>query len=762
MHTLGIDATKMSPTALICRWAGAMGIAVIAVLRMLVVFSGDPYFDVDPVAFPVPMAGLGPVGGLWLDAALLLAAALALVGEALARRPVRWWMMLPALVPGLAVVLHGTVSFEDAWRGWMWTAGMAAFVAAAHLARDISLRAVLLGAMVGAAVPLLTRGALQVTTEHAEMVREFERQREMFFAARGWAVDSTNAQMYERRLMQPEASGWFGLANVYGSVMAVMMVIGVGGAWMTFREKMPGGWRAVMLLVALGGAAGLMMSGSKGALGAAGLGIAVLVAGWSMRPSRRGVMLMALPLMVLLGVAARGVLLPERFAGDLSLFFRWQYIEASGRMMAEQPLLGVGPGSFQEAYVRLKSARSPEDVMSAHSVFIDWGAMLGVFGVLWAGLLLSVWGRTAFGSMKNVSRIDDEADEWEQGDGRLPRGLVIALGVIFAGAGVAAMLIELHAVSEIGLLARALGVMGAILAGGVVAGVVMRAPAMSACVASAGACALLIHAQIEMTFFQPGSVVWACVVMACAAGPFMVGEAEAPASKGASTRYLDIGSVGLAGIMALVLGWFTLRPALLSDALIRDAAATLAEVGMLRQEGRVSDAELHAREIEARRIAIDRLEEACARNPAHRALWATWIGQQALLAARQQGEARLATFNEAFGRALERVAHDPSARMLALAASLAEHLALLEDKETWLPRAIDLRVMLIRRDPHGLESYRALAEAQWSLGRYADAAASYRRVIEISDNYELDALRQLDAASRAAIEERLREAERMP
>ena len=70
------------------RWAGGVGIVVIAVMRCVISFAPQIVFDIDPALDPTPLAGLGPGGSLLLDALLLLACACALVGEVLTKRGV--------------------------------------------------------------------------------------------------------------------------------------------------------------------------------------------------------------------------------------------------------------------------------------------------------------------------------------------------------------------------------------------------------------------------------------------------------------------------------------------------------------------------------------------------------------------------------------------------------------------------------------------------------------------------------------------------
>ncbi|NBX40780.1 MAG: hypothetical protein EBR15_05065, partial [Gammaproteobacteria bacterium] len=81
-------------------------------------------------------------------------------------------------------------------------------------------RAVVAAILLAAAVPIVARGLIQVWIEHPQMVAEFRAHKQEILAARGWAEGSPQALTYERRLVQPEATAWFGLSNVASSALA--------------------------------------------------------------------------------------------------------------------------------------------------------------------------------------------------------------------------------------------------------------------------------------------------------------------------------------------------------------------------------------------------------------------------------------------------------------------------------------------------------------------------------------------------------------
>jgi hypothetical protein len=107
------------------------------------------------------------------------------------------------------------------------------------------------------------RGAVQVLVEHPAMVELYRDTRAAFLAERGWPDDSSAALTYERRLMQPEATGWFGLSNAYSTMMAAGALALGAIAWCARRTQQSGN-TALLALAALACGALLAVNGGKG------------------------------------------------------------------------------------------------------------------------------------------------------------------------------------------------------------------------------------------------------------------------------------------------------------------------------------------------------------------------------------------------------------------------------------------------------------------------------------------------------------------
>src|SRR5436190_7382491 len=260
------------------RWIGLIGILSIAVMRCVIVFAPQALFDTDPAKDFVPLGGLAQAGSLWLDVALVLSCAVAVIGEWLWGRRISIVLYALAFLPLVVVCWHGRHEAGNLWRGATWAAAALACVTIAHLARERCMWIVTSAVVLAVIVPLTVRGIGQVTWEHADTVRAFEETKSEFLQQRGWSPDSSAAKIYERRLRQPQPTGWFTTSNIFGSVMIFGMIASLGLMIGAIRAKMESGWAALMGLCVLAAAVMLALTGSKGGILAAACGIALAVA----------------------------------------------------------------------------------------------------------------------------------------------------------------------------------------------------------------------------------------------------------------------------------------------------------------------------------------------------------------------------------------------------------------------------------------------------------------------------------------------------
>jgi hypothetical protein len=743
-------------TASAIRWIGAGVVLLIAAIRCLAVMNDGGAFASDPLFDPLPRAGLTPAWSLALDVALIIGAAMVFMAAAMARWCVRWFLLALVAAPIAIVMVHGATNFDDAWRGATWIAGAIGGVAMTHAARDRVVRIAAIATLAAIVAPLVVRGLSQVLIEHPAMVEFYRRDPAAALAARGLEPGSSGAMIFERRLMQPEASGWFGLANVYGSFMALFAAAWLGALIVAVRARLEGGWIASAGLAAGFALTGLALSGGKGAIAAGSLGVCLVAAPLlshrvrDMSQRRGAVIAIGLLTLALATVVVRGAILPESIPGDRggSVLFRWHYLVASARMIGESPWLGVGSAGFQDAYLQHRVAESPEEVASAHSMFADWVATLGVLAGASLAVLASSLLVVATGS-RGGEEVEHDSMVSSHDFTRSARGAVITAAITAA----VAVLLEYATLDSASLLLRALG------AAGWIAGVIVMARLASIprherellWAFAAGAIAFVVHCQIEMTFTHSGAAAWAFIMLGTLAGDR---ERDAASVPGRRSLIGWMPAICLA-ILAIVVGALCVAPALRQERALRGAAAPLAAIGLdIIEHGR-SPAD-RSREIDARRTSIARLEAAFDILPSNRAPLVAAYHQSLALAhlIDDRGEATAAA--ERAVHLARRVAelHASPGAHARLAAAL-RRLAHLTGDASHLREALAEHRAVTRLDPNGLRARLALADTLWDHGLRDDARAEYRLALDIDAAWRLDPLKQLTAAERKQVEDRL-------
>jgi O-antigen ligase len=722
------------------RWTSVLGIGTIATARCFIVFAPQHVFDVDPASDAVPAAGLAMAGSLWLDGLLLLACALGMFGESLLGRGLNWKLVLLAFIPMPVILWHGQHDLAHLWRGATWAAAIMAAVTAAHLARDHRLRVVLASVLLGAVAALLVRGAAQVSFEHADTVKAFEETKEKFLADRGWAPESPAARIFERRLRQPQPTGWFPSTNIFGSLAAFGFIAWTGMSVLAARLRLQSGWSGAMALLALASAAGVWLTGSKGAIAVALAGLALAIMPIINERSRLVVqrfgswICIGLVALTLAAIVLRGAALPESFAGDRSLLFRWHYLVASANMFVDAPLTGVGPDGYQDAYTQFRVPRNPEEVQSAHSMCADWLSTVGLAGATWVALIMAlVWksGAAMRDSLSDSAAINAHA---------MMKTTAIAAACVVILGPAPAVINEWPVLDAMSLMVRGLAIM-AFLCAAMMSAFVMSAaePRAMNWLLAAAAVAVVIHGQIEMTFHYGGSVVWAMCVLgvASAAGP----------QRASRSVWFGLCST----IVTIAIGLWTCIagaiPASIVESKMNRAAADLRMPW--------SD---QGHECSVRSSVAKTMFEAYLRNTNDaRPLLAST--QQSMLAATSCLDSDRAVILESTSNVL-----DDALRRLDRQALIGEaahvHVrlaALTGDDEHWT-HAINLATDITRRDPHGVSSWRSLGDILWAAGRQADAANAYRHALQNSDNFELDELKQLTEADRRSIQARIDQA----
>jgi hypothetical protein len=540
-------------------WLGATIAFAAIVCLATTTYDPFPAFSGDPTTVEAPVLGLTPFRALVAHALCTIGAALVLIAAAVRDRAAGGastrghWAACGLALAGLCPLAFHTLAHDDpalTVTATAWASALALGLAAWRTSTAPHLRLALASGVLALLVAFAAKSLLQVAIEQPMAEAAFRRTRTAFLAAQGWDEGSPNALAYERRIVQREATAWFGMANVLASFAAAILAVATTLLFTRLLQSRaapstsprPDRTRlalGVVALAALTAAALVVLAGSKGGYVAAALGV-VLAALGALRSTRAasvgdavskaaprpaallrvasialGPALIAAPLLL---VVARG-LVGERL-GELSILFRWFYLQGAARAFAESPILGTSPTGFRDAYLRLKPPLSPEDVAMPHSVLADLASTLGVGGLaLGALLVLAAWsaGRVLLTVSAHAAATHATHDQHPDGDTPLPR-LVARFAFVALSAGtLAAIAFESRAQTPEAALVRVGAILlGTFLAWAVATLVASHPRGMLALRAGLAAAALTIlaHTQIELT----GTMVGACTLFALIVG----------------------------------------------------------------------------------------------------------------------------------------------------------------------------------------------------------------------------------------------------
>lgn len=826
----------MSPTRDLLLSMTAAAVLFLVLVRCIVPISPNLYFDGDPrlavritdssesPKSPAPAPGgtqepanpksdagsrtvtppsltLGPAGAAWLDALALAVAGLALMLHAACGGSIRWMDLSLVLAGGIFAAIHLPRHVDNIYIGGGWIGAASLAAATLHLAQHAAARRWLVAALVALAVPLLIDAASYVFVDHAQTLSEFNRTEDAFLEARGWTRGSPEHELFLRRMMLGEPTGAFAFSNVLGSVAAMLAALGAVWAWGLFAAKTTRKLAILPAILAAAGAAIVVLTTSKGAPVALMMAMTLAVASAWLVARSKPALLRFLPwagiamIVVAIGVVVvRGAMgPPESDQGERSLLFRWQYWQASARIAgssADTLILGAGPAGFSEAYPAAKNPLNPEEVRSAHSVFIDWIVLLGIGGWAWTALaLMWFWraGKVAAETLASSADSDSgplsSAGERERAGVRAGEEQIdeivtppqaslfdIPLPDLFLALALTAALFGFEAAVKWEslliperFLPWAGGMMAFLFVTSVLSNPRWTPTRWLPLALFVAAAALLIHNQIEMSFFQPSSAPLVWFVLALAASesqPSSDPLASDSAGKKLAVRKFHWLSA-LPGVALLIFA--TAFAGTIAGPVSRQQRLLADASDKLRHFGDSRDSEFHF-------IAADLLAKAGDALPMDPKPY-EWRSRLALEAAanhrrflatnpppqvrhmvagemRQLTQQAIATLEQAAGRGLDTLSlHRQRAMTLVHAADL------LNDPR-YLDEALKQWQRLVIRRPYVWQDRIDLADLLWRTNRQGEARQQYRAALEMSDLYYLDPARQMGKADREHCEDR--------
>jgi len=289
-----------------------------------------------------------------------------------------------------------------ALNGWLeQLALLAACFLAIQLCADRRRFALAVAVLVGVGATLAVKGFWQVGIEIPDRVADFDAHRLERLTEFGWAPGTPQARLIEARLRDNAITGFFSLANPFASLMVVPLLAAIGLAVDRVRaarrsrragreKRRPGEVDLPTIAAALTVAAAVMvavavvLTKSRGAILAGVLAVALLAAVLLLRtrigPSWRRWFAGAVAAVALGG--AGGVLygLKNDRLPTTTMTFRWYYWTGSARLIADHPVLGVGPGNFAANYLRYRRDEAEEEIQMPHNAVVHALAQYGIPG----------------------------------------------------------------------------------------------------------------------------------------------------------------------------------------------------------------------------------------------------------------------------------------------------------------------------------------------------------------------------------------------
>ena len=762
-----------------------VGVISLAMLRCLVMFAPQIYWDAEPQAGQLALgyAQFGPLGAAVTNCLAVLVLALALWDAALHRRRVHRVLIGLWLVGAAFASIQGRIDAVSLSIGGSWIGGLALGLAAMHLAQRAEARRVMIAAIVAFILPLTCNAIYQGTVERVHTLQSYQENRPQFMEQRGWTDDSPQLRKFERRLDQFELIGRIGFSNVLGTVTLMLVLAGAGvtlshlAAAKDKRQRV----RAIIAgAVTALAATALALTFSKGAVAAGAIIVVAVAVAWGVsRATGWGAAWWRVVLFgtVALGIAAvliRPHLLPVSVDGEKSLLFRSMYWRAAGEMIEDAPVLGVGPGRFQQKFLRSKPSDCPEEVSDPHNVFVAYISTLGLGGAAWSILLLGFLWHGARHAAR--AHLPDETE---------PPSVNLA-STICASIPVAAVLIFGAQYAVQYRLYMALGVGFAVLCGllWIVAAHLIHSGRRDADRARLIlGLLLLIGSPVPMFMYLPDLAQWMI-----GAGGFVAIAMGLAGSRAISGRWVTLGLIAAAGgvmlhsqiemgltntmsmpLLCVVLGLAAAgrsaaggatdrRVRIPWEASIALAAAAVMVVMMLvpvaRQQHQLRRA-THA-------YLLDPLSEqgvadlTAAQQALPDARIAYWVARlrmdrlEVMFKRELISKAELLTGVDDIVAPLDRfVAIDVEpAAMHRTKADIHARAAILIEDPSHADAVIDALRQMLWHDPLGIEAHLYAADLAWKLGNRGDAGGWYIRALHLSDAAHLDPHSQLAGAAK--------------
>lgn len=255
---------------------------------------------------------------------------------------------------------------------------------------------------VGLAITLAVHGLYQYSVTFPAMRARFAADPQQICRESGINPDpsSTEYELFRNRIESKEPLATFSLTNSLAGLLAPSLILLLAAIFQQWKSL--GTTKALGLLVfaAIVGLTLVLTKSRTGYLAVAmGLGLlAIGISPWGERFRWSLLLLVALGGLVLAvgAVAAGGLDVEVLSEAPKSLLYRLEYWQASGRMLLDHPLMGIGLGNFQANYSAYKLPQASEVIAEPHNLWVEVATAGGIPAMLLAVCLAFAVLRGAF------------------------------------------------------------------------------------------------------------------------------------------------------------------------------------------------------------------------------------------------------------------------------------------------------------------------------------------------------------------------------
>ena len=345
-----------------------------------------------PSEAAVPEGTHATLGMLWC----LLLGCWCAAAAALLVPPLRldWTLIAGLILIGLhslsAIVMGSSGGGRPALNTlWVWVNyGIGAFLLRQLVTSAVQSRAIV-AVMVALSLGLTVHAYYQYFVSQPALRNEYKANPDKFLEASGRDKnpDSVDRKHFEDRVFSREPLSTFSLTNSLAGFLAPWLIIAAG---IGLREASKGGnsrTLAAAMIAALLMAGCLLLTKSRTAILATGFGAVLLLlygrrhgfkVGWKIPAVAAGLFVL-----IGLGVVVAGGLDAEVLSeAPKTLLYRFQYWRSTAAMIADHPILGVGPGRFQSFFTRYKLPEASETVSDPHNFLLEIWATAGTPALL--------------------------------------------------------------------------------------------------------------------------------------------------------------------------------------------------------------------------------------------------------------------------------------------------------------------------------------------------------------------------------------------